>query len=53
MTADTRRALEAKGHRLDIVPRYNGDAEGIMIDETGIRLGASDPRNPDALAVGY
>ncbi|QUV86107.1 gamma-glutamyltransferase [Chloracidobacterium aggregatum] len=53
MTADTRRALEAKGHRLDIVPRYNGDAEGVMIDETGIRLGASDPRNPDALAVGY
>jgi gamma-glutamyltranspeptidase/glutathione hydrolase len=53
MTADTRRALEAKGHRLDIVPRYNGDVEGIMIDETGMRLGASDPRNPDALAVGY
>lgn len=53
MTADTKRALEAKGHRLDVVPRYNGDAEGIMIDTTGARLGASDPRNPDALAVGY
>lgn len=53
MTADTRRALEAKGHRLDAVPRYNGDVEGVMIDETGVRLGASDPRNPDALAVGY
>ncbi|MCS7079949.1 MAG: gamma-glutamyltransferase [Chloracidobacterium sp.] len=53
MTADTRRALEAKGHRLDVIPRYNGDAEGIMIDATGVRLGASDPRNPDALAIGY
>ncbi len=53
MTADTRRALEAKGHRLDLVPRYNGDVEGVMIEATGMRLGASDPRNPDALAIGY
>jgi gamma-glutamyltranspeptidase len=30
-----------------------GDAQGIMIEEkTGIRLGASDPRN-DGAAVGY
>ncbi|OYT73336.1 MAG: gamma-glutamyltransferase [Chloracidobacterium sp. CP2_5A] len=53
MTADTRRALEAKGHRLDVIPRYNGDVEAVMIDATGVRLGASDPRNPDALAIGY
>jgi hypothetical protein len=32
---------------------YWGDAEGIMIDpKTGMRLGASDPRSADALAIG-
>jgi hypothetical protein len=31
-----------------------GDAQGIMIEEkTGIRLGATDPRGSDGLAVGY
>jgi hypothetical protein len=30
-----------------------GDAEGIMIEEKmGIRLGATDPRRSDGLAVG-
>ncbi|MGQ9897933.1 MAG: gamma-glutamyltransferase [Acidobacteriota bacterium] len=53
LTVDVRRALEAKGHQLDSVPRYNGDVEAVMIDESGVRLGACDPRNPDALAVGY
>ncbi|HYE15250.1 MAG TPA: gamma-glutamyltransferase [Pyrinomonadaceae bacterium] len=46
ISADTRRALEARGHRLTARPRYMGDAQGIMIEEgTGVRLGASDPRN--------
>jgi gamma-glutamyltranspeptidase/glutathione hydrolase len=46
MSADTFRALEARGHRLTPKPRYMGDAQGIMIEEgTGVRLGASDPRN--------
>jgi gamma-glutamyltranspeptidase / glutathione hydrolase len=46
MSADTFRALESRGHRLTEKPRYMGDAQGIMIEEkTGIRLGASDPRN--------
>src|SRR5205085_1648213 len=46
MSADTFRALEQKGHRLVDKPRYMGDAQGIMIEEkTGVRLGASDPRN--------
>jgi gamma-glutamyltranspeptidase/glutathione hydrolase len=46
MSADTFRALEARGHRLTQRPRYMGDAHGIMIEEqTGVRLGASDPRN--------
>ncbi|HVF68271.1 MAG TPA: gamma-glutamyltransferase [Pyrinomonadaceae bacterium] len=46
LSADTFRALEQKGHRLVAKPRYMGDAQGIMIEEgTGVRLGASDPRN--------
>jgi gamma-glutamyltranspeptidase/glutathione hydrolase len=46
MSADTLRALEARGHKLTQKPRYMGDAQGIMIEEkTGVRLGASDPRN--------
>ncbi len=46
LSADTLRALEQKGHRLVDKPRYMGDAQGVMIEEkTGVRLGASDPRN--------
>jgi gamma-glutamyltranspeptidase / glutathione hydrolase len=46
MSADTFRALESRGHRLNAKPRYMGDAQGVMIEEgTGVRLGASDPRN--------
>jgi gamma-glutamyltranspeptidase/glutathione hydrolase len=49
-------ALTAKGHRLKPYPEtpYAGDVEGIMIEAgSGIRLGASDPRNPNARSVGY
>ncbi|MGH9900757.1 MAG: gamma-glutamyltransferase [Pyrinomonadaceae bacterium] len=53
MSADTSRALERMGHKLVDRPRYMGDAQGIMIEEkTGVRLGASDPRN-DGAPVGY
>ena len=53
LSADTRRALETRGHRLTARPRYMGDAHGIMIEEnTNVRLGASDPRNEGA-PVGY
>jgi gamma-glutamyltranspeptidase/glutathione hydrolase len=53
MSADTFRALESRGHKLTAKPRYMGDAHGIMIEEkTGVRLGASDPRN-DGAPVGY
>jgi gamma-glutamyltranspeptidase / glutathione hydrolase len=46
LSADTFRALEARGHRITQKPRYMGDAQGIMVEEkTGVRLGASDPRN--------
>ena len=49
-------ALRKKGHKLKIDQDYlyPGDVEAIMIDiKTGMRLGASDPRNPNSLASGY
>lgn len=53
LSGDTQSALTSRGHKL-ARPRYLGDAEGIMIEEkTGIRLGATDPRRSDGLAVGY
>jgi gamma-glutamyltranspeptidase/glutathione hydrolase len=53
LSGDTQKALASLGHKL-AMPRYLGDAEGIMIEEkTGVRLGATDPRRSDGLAVGY
>ncbi|MEP6637507.1 MAG: gamma-glutamyltransferase [Acidobacteriota bacterium] len=53
LSGDTQQALLARGHKL-AKPRYLGDAQGIMIEEkTGMRLGATDPRRSDGLAVGY
>jgi gamma-glutamyltranspeptidase/glutathione hydrolase len=54
LSGDTARALTSRGHTLAEKRRYLGDAEGIMIEEkTGVRLGATDPRRSDGLAVGY
>ncbi|HYW74027.1 MAG TPA: gamma-glutamyltransferase [Pyrinomonadaceae bacterium] len=54
LSGDTQKALAARGHKLTDKPRYLGDCEGIMIEEkTGIRLGATDPRRSDGMAVGY
>ena len=53
LSGDTQKALSTRGHSLS-KPRYLGDAEAIMIEEkTGIRLGATDPRRSDGMAVGY
>ena len=53
LAADTRRALEARGHKFSTKPIYMSNAQGIMIEEkTGMRLGASDAR-VDGAAVGY
>src|SRR5215213_2751676 len=53
LSGDTQKALAARGHTLAKL-RYLGDAEGIMIEEnTGVRLGATDPRRSDGQAVGY
>ncbi|HEY0366297.1 MAG TPA: gamma-glutamyltransferase [Pyrinomonadaceae bacterium] len=53
LSGDTQKALTARGHTLAKL-RYLGDAEGIMIEEkTGVRLGATDPRRSEGLAIGY
>lgn len=55
LSADTMRALESRGHKLEeaTTPRNIASAEGVMIEAgTGMRLGASDPRN-DGVPVGY
>jgi len=53
VSADTRRALEGRGHRFVSEPNYMSDAQGIMIEEkTNMRLGASDARQ-DGASVGY
>lgn len=55
LSADTARALESRGHKLEEAtnPRNLASAEGVMVEEgTGIRLGASDPRN-DGAPAGY
>src|SRR5256884_7176347 len=54
LSGDTQRVLVARGHKLVDKPRYLGDCEGIMIEEkTGLRLGATDPRRSDGVAVGW
>jgi gamma-glutamyltranspeptidase/glutathione hydrolase len=53
LSADTQRALVARGHKLITKPHYMGDAQGIMIEaKTGMRLGASDSR-AEGVPVGY
>lgn len=53
LSGDTQKALLARGHKF-AKPTYLGNAEGIMIEEkTGVRLGATDPRRSDGMAVGY
>jgi gamma-glutamyltranspeptidase/glutathione hydrolase len=53
LNQDTRAALLKRGHTFAERPGYMGDAEGIMIEpETGMRLGASDPRL-GGVPVGY
>lgn len=56
VSPETQRLLEMFGHRVRVSgsSRSQGRAMGIMIDpSTGLRLGASDPRDDDGAAVGY
>jgi gamma-glutamyltranspeptidase/glutathione hydrolase len=55
---DVLTTLRSMGHKINAPDGARGsrwgDAEGILIDlTTGARLGASDPRSPDAAAIGY
>ena len=60
LDADTRAALEARGHKFRPLPGMDrhepgeiGDAQGILIDpQSGMRMGGSDPRRGGA-SVGY
>jgi gamma-glutamyltranspeptidase/glutathione hydrolase len=56
LSVDMRRALEAKGHQFSTASvlggRSYGNAQGILIEPDGTRVGASDPRGAGA-AVGY
>ncbi len=63
-SADTMTLLKSMGHSLatrrlyhndpEAAARYYGDGETIFVEPTtGRLLGASDPRSPDAGAVGY
>ena len=53
LSAETRRALEERGHRFAPNPRNMSDLQGVMIEEkTKMRLGASDARQ-DGAAAGY
>jgi gamma-glutamyltranspeptidase / glutathione hydrolase len=54
LNADTRKILEAMGHKFTEQPYFLGDVQGIMIEpETGMRLGGCDPRRGGTTAVGY
>jgi gamma-glutamyltranspeptidase/glutathione hydrolase len=60
LDADTRAAIEARGHQFRPMPGMDrsepgaiGDAQGVLIDPTtGMRMGGSDPRR-GGLAVGW
>lgn len=52
IAADVIQALLAKGHQIEFVQAI-GDVQGIAVEiESGVRLGASDPRHT-GLAAGY
>jgi gamma-glutamyltranspeptidase/glutathione hydrolase len=58
LSPQSERELESMGHKLSVrtgaLGAVQGDAETIVIDpDTHRLLGASDPRKPDAEAVGY
>ena len=54
MSQGTVAALTAMGHRVTVAAEAQGTAHSIVIDaRTGARIGAADPRDPDAGAVGH
>ena len=51
ISSDTRRLLEAMGHRVEI--RAPMGATQSILRAGGLFLGVSDPRRPDGMAIGY
>jgi gamma-glutamyltranspeptidase/glutathione hydrolase len=52
-TQDSIERLQQMGHRIEWTETL-GRAMGIMVDpETGYRMGAGDPRDPNRAAIGY
>ena len=51
LSPDTIRLLEQKGHEV-VVKEAMGSTQSIMVTEDGL-LGASDPRTPGGLTLGY
>ena len=52
---ETRRGLAARGHAINVWGPWDelaGHANGVMLMESGVRVGAADPRS-DGLAIGY
>ncbi|MFC5452229.1 gamma-glutamyltransferase [Paenibacillus aestuarii] len=55
LTPDVYAQLQAWGHRVELVDSWDGlmgQAQGIVIDDKGVRSGAADPRG-DGLAIGW
>jgi gamma-glutamyltranspeptidase/glutathione hydrolase len=54
MPDDARKVLETAGYHFANRASYMGDAESVLVAPgDGMLWGASDPRNPDAAALGY
>ena len=51
LNVDTINLLENKGHKVEVKPAM-GSTQTIMLTEEGV-YGASDPRRPNALSLGY
>ena len=52
MSPDTKRILDSYGHEFAEKPGYIASATGIMVNESGLRIGAIDFR-ADGAAIGY
>lgn len=54
VSPDTIELLRQKGHSIDRYDSTQGRAMAVMLDrESGVRMGAADPRGADAAAIGY
>jgi len=52
MSPDTRKILDSFGHKFAEKPGNIASATGIMVTDSGLRMGAIDPRS-DGEAIGY